>query len=215
MILDYIIAGGVIMIPLLALSALLLAVAIDRFMVIRRSYRELSMFFPKYTEVIHKYGKIEAMSFANSWRLPLSKLYIDILQLPNTETDKAVRQLAERQDKYVGYLKNRLNLFNIITYLSPLLGLLGTVLGMVSCFKNLETTSSTGIAHISTLSGGIWQALITTVAGLIISIISYVLANITSYYVNTFLKTVESTVIDTISSLNKSSRYRSKVGNAV
>lgn len=64
--------------------------------------------------------------------------------------------------------KRRLSILQIISHISPLTGLLGTVLGMVEMFKKLE--ESGGRADIAALAGGIWIALLTTVFGLIVAI---------------------------------------------
>lgn len=67
---------------------------------------------------------------------------------------------------------NGLKGLEIATVIAPLLGLLGTVIGMISAFQKLESAGST--PEISLLAGGIWQALSTTAAGMIVAIIATV-----------------------------------------
>ncbi len=69
-----------------------------------------------------------------------------------------------------------LRLLEVIAMVSPLLGLLGTVLGMIQSFQELEMAQ--GSANASVLAGGIWQALLTTAAGLIVAIPAAIAANL-------------------------------------
>jgi biopolymer transport protein ExbB len=61
-----------------------------------------------------------------------------------------------------------IRIIELIAMISPLLGLLGTVLGMIQSFQELEMAQ--GSANASVLAGGIWQALLTTAAGLVVAI---------------------------------------------
>ena len=65
-------------------------------------------------------------------------------------------------------MTRHIRLLELIAMVSPLLGLLGTVLGMIQSFQELELAA--GAANASLLAGGIWQALLTTAAGLVVAI---------------------------------------------
>jgi biopolymer transport protein ExbB len=79
------------------------------------------------------------------------------------ETDLEWRGNAE-----MAVLQKHLRLLDLIGMISPLLGLLGTVMGMIQAFQNLAAAE--GAANASILAGGIWEALLTTAAGLIVAI---------------------------------------------
>ncbi|WP_146591049.1 MotA/TolQ/ExbB proton channel family protein [Puniceibacterium confluentis] len=68
----------------------------------------------------------------------------------------------------VGALGRGIRLLELVGMIAPLLGLLGTVLGMIQSFRSLEMAE--GAANASILAGGIWQALLTTAAGLVVAI---------------------------------------------
>ncbi len=78
------------------------------------------------------------------------------------------QELRHRADKTIGHFEKGLPLLASIATLSPLLGLLGTVIGMISAFVELEAAGN--LANPSSLSGGIWEALITTAYGLAVAI---------------------------------------------
>ncbi|OSQ51918.1 MotA/TolQ/ExbB proton channel family protein [Marivita geojedonensis] len=77
-------------------------------------------------------------------------------------------ELVRRGNEEFSRMTNHIRLLELIAMISPLLGLLGTVLGMIQSFQELELAQ--GAANASVLAGGIWQALLTTAAGLLVAI---------------------------------------------
>lgn len=77
-------------------------------------------------------------------------------------------ELARQASRHLASLKSYLKPLEVIATLSPLLGLLGTVMGMILAFQQMEAAGNQ--VDPSVLSGGIWQALLTTAAGLIVAI---------------------------------------------
>ncbi len=95
------------------------------------------------------------------------------------KSKEAAEEAMENASLYeVPKLEKNLNFLGTIAHITPLLGLLGTVIGMVSCFYTIEqVTQTAGIVNPSDLAGGIWTALITTAAGLSVAIPSYIMYN--------------------------------------
>jgi biopolymer transport protein ExbB len=85
-------------------------------------------------------------------------------------------ELERRGDEAVEAMTRHLRTLEVIAMVSPLLGLLGTVLGMIRSFRELELAQ--GAANASVLAGGIWEALLTTAAGLIVAIPSALAASL-------------------------------------
>lgn len=101
---------------------------------------------------------------------------------------------------------NRLiRLLEIIAMVSPLLGLLGTVLGMIQSFQELELAE--GAANASVLAGGIWQALLTTAAGLLVAIPAAIAAGLFSARIDRAALGIESAVAELLA-LNDRPRRR-------
>ncbi len=99
-----------------------------------------------------------------------------------------IREAMENTSLYeIPKLEKNLNFLSTIAHVSPLLGLLGTVVGLVKCFYIIEQkTISVGLVNPSDLAGGIWEALLTTVAGLCVAIPSYIMYNYFVHKVNLF-----------------------------
>ena len=93
-----------------------------------------------------------------------------------TPEEPLERELERRGNGELERLRRHLRTLEVIAMVSPLLGLLGTVLGMIQSFQELELAG--GSANAAVLAGGIWQALLTTAAGLIVAIPAAIAANL-------------------------------------
>ena len=102
------------------------------------------------------------------------------------ETKDVISEAMENASLYeVPKLERNLNFLSTIAHISPLLGLLGTVVGLVKCFYIIEQkAASVGLVNPSDLAGGIWEALLTTVGGLCVAIPSYIMYNYFVHKVN-------------------------------
>ncbi|WP_338092796.1 MotA/TolQ/ExbB proton channel family protein [Leisingera aquaemixtae] len=87
-------------------------------------------------------------------------------------------------------MNSLIRLLELIAMVAPLLGLLGTVLGMIQSFQELELAQ--GAANASVLAGGIWQALLTTAAGLMVAIPAAVAAGLFAARIDAAAQAIES-----------------------
>lgn len=101
-------------------------------------------------------------------------------------------ELTRRGNEEVAQMNRMIRLLEVIAMISPLLGLLGTVLGMILSFQELELAQ--GAANASVLAGGIWQALLTTAAGLIVAIPAAVGAGLLTARIDSAAQDIESAV---------------------
>lgn len=106
--------------------------------------------------------------------------------------DRLEQDLSWRGNAEVMAMGRWLRLLDIIAMISPLLGLLGTVLGMIRSFQDLALAE--GAANASILAGGIWQALLTTAAGLIVAIPAAVASGLLAARVDRAAGTIEASV---------------------
>jgi len=101
-------------------------------------------------------------------------------------------ELMRRGNEELAKMNTLIRLLELIAMISPLLGLLGTVLGMIQSFQELEMAE--GAANASVLAGGIWQALLTTAAGLLVAIPAAVGASLLSARIENAALMIESAV---------------------
>lgn len=101
-------------------------------------------------------------------------------------------ELVRRGNAELARMNGLIRAIELIAMISPLLGLLGTVLGMIQSFQELELAE--GAANASVLAGGIWQALLTTAAGLLVAIPAAVGAGLLSARIESAAQMIESAV---------------------
>lgn len=101
-------------------------------------------------------------------------------------------ELVRRGNEELAKMNSLIRVLELIAMISPLLGLLGTVLGMIQSFQELEMAE--GAANASVLAGGIWQALLTTAAGLLVAIPAAIGASLLSARIDSSAQMIESAV---------------------
>lgn len=101
-------------------------------------------------------------------------------------------ELMRRGNEELAKMNSLIRVVELIAMISPLLGLLGTVLGMIQSFQELEMAE--GAANASVLAGGIWQALLTTAVGLLVAIPAAVGASLLSARIESAALMIESAV---------------------
>jgi len=128
------------------------------------------------------------------------------------EAKDVIKEAMENTSLYeIPKLEKNLNFLSTIAHISPLLGLLGTVVGLVKCFYIIEQkTISMGLVNPSDLAGGIWEALLTTVAGLCVAIPSYIMYNYFVHKVNLLTLGAERAATELLEFLPQS-RYTDEV----
>lgn len=101
-------------------------------------------------------------------------------------------ELARRGNEELAQMNSMIRVLELIAMVAPLLGLLGTVLGMIQSFQELELAE--GAANASVLAGGIWQALLTTAAGLLVAIPAAIAAGLFAARIEAAAQMMESAV---------------------
>lgn len=159
--------AGIMMYPLVLSSFIALVFVIERAFSLRRK----KVLIPEILSVVNNFSSLKdidlARNICNKYDGPLPnviRLGLQNYHLPKSE----IRELLEDQGRQeIRSLERGLGVLETIAAIAPLLGLLGTVLGMVRVF---DVISDQGIGQTAALSGGISEALLTTVAGLFIGI---------------------------------------------
>jgi biopolymer transport protein ExbB len=169
--LDLAMKGGWVMIPIILLSFVAAYIFIERYYVIRKATREDQNFMNRIKDYIHD-GKIDAaLALCRSTNSPSARMVekgISRLGRPLHDIQTAIENVGKLE---ISKLEKGFPTLATITGAEPMLGFLGTVIGMVKSFYNMEQAGNN--IDVSMMSGGIYTALITTVAGLIVGIIGY------------------------------------------
>lgn len=168
---DLTIKGGPVMIPIGILSIMAVYIFVERYFAIRNAAREDKNFMNSLKDYILN-GKIDAaMALCRSDGSPVAAmLEKGIMRLGRSLSDvnTAVENVGKQE---IAKLERGLPTLATISGGAPMLGFLGTVMGMVEAFYNMSMAGNN--IDITLLSSGIYVAMVTTVAGLIVGIIAY------------------------------------------
>lgn len=185
---DLIAQGGPIMIALMICSIISLAIIIERLIFLRSSHiLQVSKLVEIEVSIKNNDLKL-ALDWAqkqDSPMLRIAKVALINADKPKTELKSVIEESGRME---VPVLEKYLSGLHTIAVISPLLGLLGTVLGMIQVFSKIVET---GAKDPSILAGGISQALLTTAAGLTVAIPTLVFFNIISRRVDNLVSKME------------------------
>ena len=167
-IIEFIIKGGPVMLILLALSIISLTIIIIKIIqFIKSDLFKINKINSVY-ELISNKKITEAKNLLSTVLHPASKIVLILLESEKLSEEDKENKISVEGEKELRNLDFLLKPLEVISNVAPLLGLLGTVMGMINAFSKLEDAGSRVDPAI--LAGGIWEALLTTAFGLIVAI---------------------------------------------
>ena len=170
-----IVKGGVMMIPLALCSIIALAILIERLISLRKIRINAGTFVLQVKNLLLRKQIKEALTLCKETPGPISGITRAGLMKhdrPREEIKDAIEGAAKTE---VYHLERYLGVLGTIAAIAPLIGFLGTVTGMIKAFMKVQALE--GNVDASVLAGGIWEALITTAAGLSVGIPALIFYN--------------------------------------
>jgi biopolymer transport protein ExbB len=202
--LEHILDGGTIMFPLLLLSILAFAVIIDRIRAFRLAENDVVALRKTVTDHLYSGNIDESIEACEKSSGPVAAVLIVGLQKfrklislnkPMSEIELSVNKtMGDYAPHVVETLEKRMNLLTMIAAVAPLLGMTGTVTGMISSFDSMASAGMDAAA----VSGGISEALVTTAAGLIVAIPAVVAYNIFVKKVDRIVLAIEESATEVV-----------------
>jgi biopolymer transport protein ExbB len=197
---DLIMKGGILMIPLFLLSIIAVFIFFDRYFYFRGQKRLEPAFFDKLNELIRA-GKIEAaVNLCESANCSESRILMKGLQ----NLGRPIREIQDQME-----MEGKLEVYNyegnvyflgVIAGIAPMLGFIGTIVGVIKIFYNISLADN---ISISLISGGLYEKLITSGVGLTIGIISYLAYHFLNNRINKLTQNWEFRCVRFIDLINK------------
>ena len=168
---DLMVEGGVLMIPILVLFLISIYVIVERWSALSRSHTDTAPFLNTIEQMLKSAKQGEAIAYCEDFDKPLARIIkagIKRLGRPIRDIEDAIDNAGKKE---IFFLEKRMNWLATIAGVAPLIGFTGTVTGMIEAFMDIQSLQ--GNVNPSALAGGIWEALITTAAGLIVGLIAF------------------------------------------
>ncbi|MCM1051494.1 MAG: MotA/TolQ/ExbB proton channel family protein [Paenibacillus sp.] len=198
---DLTMRGGFIMIPLAILSIISIYIFVERCIAITRARKEDSSFMQRIRDYIHD-GEIEsARNLCARTDTPYARLILKGISRIGRPMNDVLVAIENTGNIEIANLEKGLPWLATTAAGGPMIGFLGTVIGMVNAFYNLASAGTS--ANISVLADGIYEALVTTVAGLIVGIIALFAYNYLVARINKVMNNLEAKTMEFMDLLNE------------
>ncbi|HET8830020.1 MAG TPA: MotA/TolQ/ExbB proton channel family protein [Pelobium sp.] len=195
--------GGWVMIPLAILALLGLVIFFERYLTIRKASRDESQLTMQVRSSIKTGNLDSAIAICKSSNTPLGRmLQKGLLRIgrPIKDIEGAIENIGRLE---VSKLEKNLNILGVIAGIAPMLGFVGTIIGVITIFHDVSVK---GVIEIGTISGGLYVKMISSATGLIIGIVAYILYNILTGMVDKVVLKMETDSIEFIDLLEEPGR---------
>jgi biopolymer transport protein ExbB len=167
--------GGLMMIPIALGSVIALAIFLERVWALRRPAIIPDGYVDRLVELVRRGHTGEALATCRgSSGVPVARIAVRLLEDPAIDPEDARASAEEAGKREASSLYRFVEALGTIASIEPLMGLLGTVFGMIRVFQQVVYSSGQGAVDPGKLANGIWMALLTTAAGLLVAIPTYI-----------------------------------------
>lgn len=197
---DLLVKGGWIMIPLAFLALIGLIIFFERYLTIRKAANVDKNLMVQVKQSILS-GKLEsAIALCRNNSSPLGRmLQKGLLRIgrPIKDIEGAIENVGKLE---VAYLEKNINVLGIIAGIAPMLGFVGTIIGVIAIFHEVEIE---GVINIGTVSGGLYVKMVSSATGLIIGILAYIGYHILNMMVDRIILRMETDAVEFIDLLDE------------
>ena len=198
---EMVLKGGWVMVPIILLSLIAIYIFVERFYVITRAGHEDMNFMNRIKDYIYDSKIDAALALCKSSKSPASRMVekgITRIGRPLNDVNTAIENVGKLE---IYKLEKGLPTLATVAGAAPMIGFLGTVIGMIKAFYDMANAGNN--IDVSLLSNGIYTALVTTVAGLIVGILAYFAYNILVSKVEKVIFRLEATSTEFMDILNE------------
>ncbi|EKQ67014.1 biopolymer transport protein [Leptolyngbyaceae cyanobacterium JSC-12] len=173
---EILVAAGVVAIPLLAFSIVATALIVERIVFWYRVNRRQDQVVKAALELYRDVPELAIEKLQRNIDLPIARIFLEAMTLEDSEPEEFALAIDGATQAEIPVLKRFNNIFDTIVTLAPLLGLLGTVLGLIQSFSSLNLGDMGGTKTVG-VTTGISEALVSTAFGLVVALVTLFFAN--------------------------------------
>jgi biopolymer transport protein ExbB len=200
---DLVMKGGIVLIPIAILNVIGVYLLVERYLTIKKANKLDPMFMNRIKDMVHDGNIKGAQSLCQTSDTPVARMLekgLSRIGKPLKDIHVAVENVGRLE---VYKLEKGMALMATISGAAPMLGFLGTVTGMINTFHALSQQAETIDAGL--LSGGIYEAMVTTVAGLIVGIFAYISYNLLTAMIEKVIFKMEANTVEFLDILHEPS----------
>ncbi len=206
---DFLAKGGIIMVPIAAASLLGTTVVVERAWSLSQRRVAPRGLLERVRDAWKKGGRALAESLVQDGSSSLARLLAASMALAGADPEERRARLEDRGRREAQLLGRHIETIGVVAAICPLLGLLGTVTGMISVFRRVTLEAGARGVNPASLASGIWEALITTAAGLSVAIPLYVAYRLLAHRAEHWVSELESDIQEFCEFMDDESREKS------
>lgn len=200
--------GGPLMWIILLCSVVVVGVFFERLFYLHRISIRVEEFLEGISILLQRGHRSEALQECMITRSPVARILEAALQHPEASRTVLKEMTTDAGLLELPHLERNLSLLSLFAYLTPLIGLLGTVLGLLDAF--LAISAHSGYATTAEIAKGVFESLLTTAAGLAVAIPAFLAYSYLSSRVNDLIHDMERAGIEIVQLLAESNHVKSK-----
>lgn len=191
--------GGVLMIPLLICSLLLVYIFIERWIVIRKVSKADPLFMPRIREHITSGNLHSAKALSRETSGPIARMIDKGISRIGKPIDHIEKSMESTGKLEVYQLEKNLSVLSTLAGIAPMFGFLGTIAGMILLFFNIQHQGFS----LESMAGGIYTKMVTSAVGLIIGLLAYIAYNFFNAQINKIVNRMEAASVELLDILQE------------
>ncbi len=168
---EMIMKGGPIMLPLALLLLVSVYILVERLLVLSRASKSADTLIPGIKEMIHNGNLSNAKAMCNSINTPESTMIAQGVSRVGQATEEIRAAMDKSGAAEIGKLEKNLNVLNIIGRIAPMFGFIGTIIGVITIFYDISLART---VEIEVISKGLYQKMVTSAGGLVVGVLAFV-----------------------------------------
>jgi len=192
--------GGGFMWPILGLLVFAIMIILERFYTLTKSTLATKKFIPKVNQALEEGGVDEAIEVCENTPGAISEIFLAGLNRAEYGVESVEKAISDAGTVEMAFLERGMVWLSMVIAVAPMLGFAGTVAGMVKAFQDIEAANNISPAVVA---GGISQALLTTLFGLLVGIFTQIFYNFFTSRIDKIVVDMEESTINLVDKLAK------------
>lgn len=199
---DFVVKGGLMMIPIAICSLVIVTVTVERAVVLRKKQVIPDNFASGLFPLLERgtSGKQDAVNYCKQSDSPIARTVLGGVERIGRPMESVEKHMAAAGEHEIFMLRRRLRALSVVAAIAPLLGLVGTIFGMIKAFQTVAV-SADALGKTELLAGGIYEAMITTAAGLVVAIPALVVYHWFSSRIENLTRQMDSVCMDAVEAI--------------
>ncbi len=201
---DFAVKGGWMMVPIAICSLVIVTVAVERAIVLRKKQVIPDGFASGLWPVLERgeRGRDEAVNYCKQSDSPIGRTVLGGVERIGRPMESVEKHMVASGEHEIFMLRRRLRALSVVAAIAPLLGLVGTIFGMIKAFQTVAL-SGEALGKTELLAEGIYEAMITTAAGLVVAIPALVIYHWFSGRIENLTREMDAVCLDAVESIAK------------